>query len=57
MAPYESRPLPFKLQPVCLLTALISGQDIEVMSQHLLFSVPSVLMSRPQNDVTTSLSL
>ena len=56
MAHYQSRPLPFKLQPVCLSTALISGRDIEVMSRHLLFSVPSVLMSRPQNDVTTSLS-
>ena len=56
MAHYQSRSLPFKLQPVCLLTALISGGDIEVMSRHLLFSVPSVLMSRPQNDVATSLS-
>ena len=56
MAYYQSRPLPFKLQPVCLSTALISGRDIEVMSRHLLFSVPSVLMSRLQNDVTTSLS-
>ena len=56
MAHYQSRPLPFKLQPVCLLIALISGRDIEVMSRHLLFSVPSVLMSRPQNDVATSLS-
>ena len=53
---YQSRPLPFKLQPVCLSIALISGRDIEVMSRHLLFSVPSVLMSRPQNDVETSLS-
>ena len=56
MAHCQSRPLPFKLQPVCLSTALISGRDIEVMSRHLLFSVPSVLMSRPQNDVATSLS-
>ena len=56
MAYYQSRPLPFKLQPVCLSTALISGCDIEVMSRHLLFSVPSVSMSRPQNDVATSLS-
>ena len=56
MAHYQSRPLPFKLQPVCLSTALISGRDIEVMSRHLLFSVPSVLMSRLQNDVATSLS-
>ena len=56
MAHCQSRPLPFKLQPVCLSTALISGSDIEVMSRHLLFSVPSVLMSRPQNDVATSLS-
>ena len=48
MAHYQSRPLPFKLQPVCLSTALISGRDIEVMSRHLLFSVPSMLMSRPQ---------
>ena len=56
MAHYQSRPLPFKLQPVCLSTALISGRDIEVMSRHLFFSVPSVLMSRPHNDVTTSLS-
>ena len=54
MAHYQSRPLPFKLQPVCLSTTLISGRDIEVMSQHLLFNVPSVLMSRPQNDVATS---
>ena len=56
MAHYQSRPLPSKLQPICLSTALISGRDIEVMSQHLLFSVPSVLMSRPQNNVATSLS-
>ena len=56
MAHYQSRPLPFKLQLVCISTALISGRDIEVMSRHILFSVPSVLMSRPQNDVTTSLS-
>ena len=54
MAHYQSRPLPFKLQPICLSTALISGRDIEVMSRHLLFSVPSVLMSRLQNDVATS---
>ena len=50
MAHYHSRPLPFKFQPVCLSTALISGRDI------FFFSVPSVLMSRPQNDVATSLS-
>ena len=56
MTHYQSRPLHFKLQPVCLSTALISGRDIEVMSRHLLFSVPSVLMSRPQNAVATSLS-
>ena len=56
MAHYQSRPLPFKLQPACLSTALFSGRDIEVMSRHLLFRVPSVLMSRPQNDVATSLS-
>ena len=56
MAHYQSRPLPFKLQLVYLSIALIKGRDIEVMSQHLLFSVPSVLMSRPQNDVATSLS-
>ena len=56
MAHYQSRPLPFKLQPVCLSTALIRGRDIEVMSRHLLFSVPSVLRSRPQNDVAISLS-
>ena len=37
-------------------TCLISGRHIEVMSRHLLFSVPLVLMSRPQNDVATSLS-
>ena len=53
---YQSRPLLFKLQPVCLSTALISGHDIEVMLRHLLFSVPSVLMSRHHNDVATSLS-
>ena len=57
VAHYQPRPLPFKFQPVCLSTTLISGRDIEVMSRHLLFSVPSVLMSRPQNDVATSLSL
>ena len=56
MAHYQSRPLPFKLQPVCLSTDLISGRNNEVMSRHLLFSIPSVLMSRPQNDVATSLS-
>ena len=56
MAHHQSRPLPFKLQPVFLSTALISGRDIEVMSRHLLFNVPSVLMSRPRNDVATSLS-
>ena len=56
MAHYQSRPLPFMLQPVCLSTALISGRDIEVLSRHPFFSVPSVLMSRPQNDVATSLS-
>ena len=52
----QSRPLSFKLQPVCLATTLISSRDIEVMSQHLLFSVPSVLMSRHQLHVATSLS-
>ena len=46
----------FKLRPICLATALISGRDIEVMSRHLLFSVPSVLMSRPQLHVAASLS-
>ena len=56
MAHYQTRTLSFKLQPICLSTALISGHDIEVMTRHLLFSVPSVLMSRPQNDVATSLS-
>ena len=56
MAHYQSRPLPFKLQPVCLATALISGRDIKGMSGHLFFSVPSLLMSRPQNDIATSLS-
>ena len=56
MEHYQSRPLPFKLQLVCLSTALISGRNIKVMLGHLLFSVPSVLMSRPQNDVATSLS-
>ena len=56
MARDQSRPLPFLLQPVCLANALISGHDIEVMSRHLLFSVPSVLMSRPQLHVATSLS-
>ena len=56
MVHYRLRPLPFKLQPVCLSIALISGRDIKVMSRHLLFSVPSVLMSQPQNVVATSLS-
>ena len=55
MAHDQSRPLPFLLQPVCLAKALISGRDIEVMSRHLLFSVPSVLMSRPYSHVATSL--
>ena len=35
MAHYQSLPLPFKLQPVCLSTALISGRDIKMMSRHL----------------------
>ena len=52
----KSRPFPFPLQPVCLTKSLISGRDIEVMSRHLLFSVPSVLMSRPQCYVVTLLS-
>ena len=56
MARDQSRPLPFLLQPICLANALISGRDVEVMSRHYLFSVPSVLMSRPQVDVATSLS-
>ena len=56
IAYYQSRPLPFLLQQVCLSKALISGRDIEVLSRHLLFSVPSALMSRLQNDVATSLS-
>ena len=56
MAHDQSRPLPFLLQPVCLAKALISGRDIEVMSRHLLLSVPSVLMSRPQSHIATSLS-
>ena len=56
MAHDQSRPLPFLLQPVCLAKSLISGHDIEVMSQHLLFSVLSVFMSRPQFDVATSFS-
>ena len=56
MAHYQSRPLPFLLQQVCLVKALISGRDIEVMSRHLLFSVSSVLMSRPQCYVATLLS-
>ena len=55
MAHDQSRPLPFLLQPVCLAKSLISGRDIEVMSRHLLFSVPSVFMSQPQFDVATSL--
>ena len=42
MAHDQSRPLPFLLQPVCLAKSLISGHDIEVMSRHLLFRVPSV---------------
>ena len=45
MARDQSRPLPFLLQPVCLANALISGREIEVMSRHHLFSVPSVSMS------------
>ena len=49
----QLRPLSFKLQPVCLANALISGRDIEVMSRHHLFSVPLVLMSRPQSHVAT----
>ena len=56
MARDQLRPLPFLLQPVCLENALISGRDIEVMSRHILFSVPSVLMLRPQLHVATSLS-
>ena len=56
MAHGQSRPLPFLLQPVCLAKSLINGRDIEVMSRHLLFSVPSVFMLRPQFDVATSLS-
>ena len=56
MAHDQSRPLSFPLQPVCLAKSLISGRDIEVMSRHLLFSVPSVFMSRPQFYVVTSLS-
>ena len=56
MAHDQSRPLPFLLQPVCLSKSLISGRDIEVMSWHILFSVPSVFMLRPHNDVATSLS-
>ena len=56
MARDHSRPLPFLLQPVCLENALISGRDMEVMSRHLLFGVPSALMSRPQLHVVTSLS-
>ena len=56
MAHYQSRPLLFLLQPICLAKPLISGRDFEVMSRHDLFSVPSVLMSRPPVDVTTSLS-
>ena len=53
MAYDQSRPLPFLLQRVCLAKSLISGRDIEVMSRHLLFSVPSVFMSRPQFHVAT----
>ena len=56
MAHDQLRPLPFLLQLVCLAKSLISGRDIEVMSRHLLFSVPSVLMSRPQCYVATLLS-
>ena len=52
----QSRPLSFKLQPVFLENALISGRDIEVMSRRHLFSVPSVLMSGPQSHVATSFS-
>ena len=52
----QSQPLSLKSQPVCLATALISGRDVEVMSRHLLFGVPSVLMSQPQLHVLTSLS-
>ena len=51
MAHDQSRPLPFLLQPVRFAKSLINGRDIEVMSRHLLFSVPSVFMSRPQFDV------
>ena len=54
MAHDQLRPLPFLLQPVSLAKSLISGRDIEVMSRHLLFSVPSVFMSRPQFDAATS---
>ena len=53
MAHDQSRPLPFLLQPVFLAKSLISGRDIEVMSRHLLFSIPSVFMLRPQFDVAT----
>ena len=56
MAHYQSRPLLFLLQPICLANPLISGCDFEVMSRHDLFSVPSVLMSRPLIDVAASLS-
>ena len=56
MAHDQSRPLPFLLQPVCLAKSLISGRDIDVMLRHLLFSVSSMLMSRPQVDVATLLS-
>ena len=45
MAHDQSRHISFLLQQVCLTKALIGGSDIEVMSRHLLFSVPSVLMS------------
>ena len=57
MAHDQSRPLPVLLQPVSLAKSLISGRDIEVMSRHLLFSVPSVFMSRPQFDVAILLSI
>ena len=53
MAHDQSRPFPFMLQPVCLAKSLINGRDIEVMSRHLLFNIPSVFMSRPQFDVAT----
>ena len=50
MAYDQSRPLPFLLQPVCLAKSLISGRDI-FCSMFL-----QCFMSRPQFDVTTSLS-